>query len=96
MRRTAARIDENQPAIVAALQKAGALVLSLAPIGKGVPDLLCHYHGRFVLLEVKNPTKPKADRQLTPAQKVWHAIWPVTVVETVDQALAAIGANHAG
>lgn len=92
MRRQAARIDENQPAIVAALQKTGALVLSLAPIGKGVPDLLVHYQCRLVLLEVKNPAKPKADRQLTPAQKVWHAIWPVTIVETIDHALVAIGA----
>lgn len=92
--RRAAHIDANQPEIVAALRKAGALVMSLAPIGKGVPDLLCHFRGRFVLIEVKNPDKLQGKKlYLTPAQKVWHAIWPVSIVETVDQALAAIGAT---
>lgn len=90
MRRRAARIDENQPAIVKALESAGALVLSLAAVGKGCADLLVYRAGRFYLLEVKNPAKPKGDRALTPDQVKWHARWPVTVVETPEAALVAI------
>lgn len=38
--RTAARVDENQPAIVQALERIGARVLHLHTLGKGAPDLL--------------------------------------------------------
>lgn len=90
MRRRAARIDENQPAIVAALEKHGAIVLSLASMGKGVADLLVYFGGRLFLLEVKNPTKPKRDQQLKPDQIEWHKRWPVAVVTTAETAIAAL------
>lgn len=96
MRRRAARIDENQPAIVKALEAAGALVLSLAAVGKGCADLLVYRAGRFYLLEVKNPLKLQGKKvYLTPDQVEWHAKWPVTVVETIDQALATISSPTA-
>jgi hypothetical protein len=45
-------IDENQPAIVKALRAAGVKVRIL-----GDPlDLLCAFEGRWVLIEVKNPS----------------------------------------
>lgn len=90
--RRAARIDQNQPAIIKALEQTGALVTSLAAIGGGVADLLVLAHGELFLLEVKNPAKPKRDRQLTPDQINWHKLWPVTVVETIESAIAAIQA----
>jgi hypothetical protein len=52
-------------------------------------------HGEFFLLEVKNPKKPKRDRELTPAQVIWHSFWPVTVVETVEEAFRAIYVTEA-
>lgn len=84
----ARRADGNQPAIVAALRKAGAVVQPLHTVGGGVPDLLVAF-GRTFVLEVKDPTKPKADRQLTPAQVKWHAMWTGEkhVVETAEQAV---------
>ena len=90
--RRAARVDGNQREIVAALLKIGATVDSLAAVGGGVPDLLVGIAGRFLLLEVKNPAKPAADRCLTPAQIRWHrehAGLPVFVVLSVDEAIAA-------
>jgi hypothetical protein len=95
--RYAARADRNQPEIVAALRNVGVSVQPLHTIGRGIPDLLCSFGGRTFLIEIKDPTKPKLDRQLTDAQKKWHAAWPgeIFVVETVDEALAAAGFKEA-
>lgn len=91
MRRYAARIDDNQRAIVAALRAAGALVCSMAALGKGVPDLLVCKGRRVLIVEVKNGAKSPSRQKLTQAQKDWHALgWPVTVVNSVDEALAAL------
>ena len=96
--RRAARVDENQAAIVKALLQAGCGVVDLSAVGGGVPDLLVHPPTfpdcrMAVLLEIKNPAKPKADRALTPAQVKFHADWKgwLFVVTTVDEALAAVG-----
>lgn len=91
--RYAARIDENQPDIVKALYQAGCDVQTLAAVGKGCPDLLVSVGGKNYLLEVKNPSKPKADQKLTPAQVKWHKAWrgQVDIVKTIDEALKAVG-----
>lgn len=88
------RIDDNQPAIVAALRAVGATVQSLATVGKGCPDLLVSYRGVNHLLEVKDGAKPPSRRQLTPDEARWHQQWrgPVAVVTSEAEALAAIGA----
>ena len=107
--RKAARTDGNQQAIVSALREAGASVEILAQCGKGVPDLLVgvpstefFFQGQRVflernnlLLEVKDPSKPKSDQKLTPDQERWHANWKgqVAVVYTVEDALRVIGAK---
>ena len=43
--RRAARVDSNHIEIVKAFRKLGCSVLSLASLGKGVPDLLVAVHG---------------------------------------------------
>ena len=90
--RRAARTDENQPAIVAALEAIGARVQILSAVGGGCPDLLVGHRGVNWLLEIKNPTKPKTDRQWTPEQALWHATWQgqVRVVETEMDALGVV------
>ncbi len=100
--RKAARTDGNQAAIVDALRKAGASVQILAAVGKGCPDLLCGLFTQVhddvvwrenVLLEVKDPTKPKADQKLTTDQEEWHRNWKgqVAVVYTPEDALRVCG-----
>lgn len=91
--RRAAKIDTNQPQIVAALRAAGASVQPLHAVGKGVPDLLVAHRGTNYLIEVKDGAKPPSERKLTPAQVDWHGAWrgQVAVAETVEQALAVIG-----
>ena len=87
--RRAAKVDANQDAIVSALRAAGASVQSLAPIGKGCPDLLAAFRGAMYLLEVKDgKAKPNE------LQQRWHIAWcaPVHVVREPDEALRVIGA----
>ena len=93
--RRAAKVDANQPDIVAALEAAGCTVLSLAAVGNGVADLLVYREKRefwedsaLYLLEVKNPAG--RGTSLTPDQVKFHAEWPVTVVTTPEEALRAV------
>lgn len=92
--RRAAKIDANQEQVVSALRTAGAVVQSLAAIGKGCPDLLVSFRGNLHLLEVKDGNKPPSARKLTPDQVTWHQTWGalVEVVNSPEQALRAIGA----
>ncbi|MDZ7824709.1 MAG: hypothetical protein U5K75_12205 [Ahrensia sp.] len=96
--RRIARADENQAEIVAALKSIGASVAQCHAVGEGFPDLCVGWRGHTYLLEIKNPKKPKSDRQLTPRQVEWHNEWRghVDVVETVKDALAAIGIPFKG
>lgn len=94
--RRAAKVDSNQVAIVAALRKAGAAVLSLAQLGGGVPDLLVWFRGSLHLLECKDGSKPPSHRQLTPDQVRWIDAWPgdVSIVLSPEDALRAVGAIY--
>jgi hypothetical protein len=87
-----ARIDANQPAIVAALRKIGASVLHLHTIGKGAPDLAVGYRGQNVLMELKDSAKPPSARKLTPDEEKFHAEWrgQVCVVESEQEAVEFI------
>ena len=61
--RRAARVDGNHAEIVDCFKKLGCSVLSLAPLGKGVPDLLVAIKGITWLVEVKMPKgKETADQ----------------------------------
>jgi hypothetical protein len=84
--RRAARTDGNHTRIVEALEGAGCRVLSLASLGRGVPDLLvCSPRGVLLLFEVKNPEQAPSRRSLRATQLLWHSDWhraPLHVVET--------------
>lgn len=91
--RRAAKIDANQPAIVAALRQAGASVQSLAAIGDGCPDLLVGYAGHTALIEVKDGSKVPSARQLTPDQHQWHQNWTggtLAIVPDIEAALRVL------
>lgn len=93
--RRAARVDANHEAVVSALRAAGASVQSLAPIGKGCPDLLVGKGPCLWLIEVKDGQKPPSARQLTPDQKQWMQTWrgPMpTIAYGPEDALRLIGA----
>jgi len=90
MRRNA-RVDSNHREIADALRAVGASVVSLAAIGRGVPDLLVGFRGVNYLLEIKT-TKGK----LTPDQTEFTALYRgvVVVVRSVSEAYAAIGVKE--
>ena len=63
MRRNA-RIDKNHPEVVEAFRALGASVLSLAPLGRGIPDLLVAIGGVTWLVEIKSKKGKENDQQL--------------------------------
>lgn len=90
--RRAAKVDQNQEEIVTALRSAGATVQSLAPIGKGCPDLLVSFRQGMFLLEVKS-----GKEQPNELQRKWHIAWqaPVYVVRSAEEALGVVGMKEA-
>lgn len=91
--RRAAKVDDNQAEIVAALRRAGCSVCSLAGVGKGCPDLAVGLRGVTYMLEIKDGRKPPSKQRLTPDEQAWHDAWRghATVVRSVDEALDAVG-----
>ena len=75
------RVDQNQTAIVAVYRDKGLLVLSLASMGRGVPDLLVCAYPCLCLVEVKMP-----GGALTSDQVRFHSLWPVVVVRSPEEA----------
>jgi hypothetical protein len=100
MSRYARNVDDNQARVVAALRRAGAMVVHLHTVGNGCPDLAVGWRGRWVLVEVKDGDKAPARRRLTPAEAAWHDAahahgLPVVVVESVADAVALLNAKEA-
>lgn len=77
--RRAAKVDRNQPEIVAALRKMGCTVQPLHSVGQGCPDLLVGYRGLNFLIEVKDGELSPSHRKLTEDQVEWHRDWRGTV-----------------
>ena len=92
--RHAPKVDRNQGEIVRYLQQIGCSVVSLAAAGKGIPDLLVGRRCVNVLIEVKDPTQPKHNRKLTPAQVAFHRSWrgQIAVAYTPQEAEAIVNA----
>ena len=93
--RRAAKTDNNQAAIVEALRDVGCNVKCTHQIG-GFVDLAVWspFTKQVHLVEVKSP-----GGKLTPAEAKFHAKWKraaalgqLSIVESIDEALDAIGA----
>lgn len=80
--RYAARVDQNQAAIVQALRDAGAYVWVI-----GLPvDLLCGFAGHTWLVEIKRDSKAR----LTPLQRDFFESWTGGTLARVDSPEAAL------
>lgn len=86
----AARIDKNQPAIVALFRKLGASVLHLHTLGGGAPDIAVGYRGRNALVEIKDGDKPPSAQKLTPDEEAFHRDWrgQVAIIRTEAEVVA--------
>ena len=62
--RRASRVDGNHAEIVDCFKTLGCSVLSLAAVGKGVPDLLVAINGITWLVEVKMPNGKENELQV--------------------------------
>jgi hypothetical protein len=90
----ARRVDANHAEVITALRRAGCRVWDTSRVGGGFPDALVAARGnRLVMLEIKDGAKSPSRRKLTPAEADFHRDWSehVAIVETVEQALAAVG-----
>lgn len=82
------RVDDNQLEIVKALER---ISCDVCEIGWPV-DLLVGYRRRNWLLEIKDPNKEPARRELTGEQVQFFNTWrgQRAKVETVDEAIAVV------
>ena len=87
-----AKVDANQKQIVSQLRRIGASVQSLATIGSGCPDLLIGFQGKNYLVELKDGSKTKSQKKLTPDEEIWIATWRGQVIrcENIDEILKLI------
>lgn len=93
-----AKVDANQPAIVTALRKAGAMVRATHAAGDGFPDLVVAFRGAWHLLECKSDAAAVNRKSMTAVRQaefrgqasVHGCIVPV--VTTPEEALRAVGA----
>ena len=93
-RTTIARVDANQPAIVAALRAIGASVLHLHTLPNCF-DILVGYHKRDFIMEIKDPSQPRSKRQLTEGEAEFRDTWrggTYHIVHTPDEAIAIVTA----
>lgn len=82
--RLRAKVDRNHAEIVSAFRQAGCSVVSLAQLGKGVPDLLVGRGEALRLVEVK-----AEGGSLTPDQERFIEAWlgpDVVIVRTAEEA----------
>lgn len=89
------RIDKGQPAIIKALEEAGATVCDLSEAGQGVPDILIGFRGMNILAEIKQEKAKGTHKILTElneSQVEWHGKWKgqVAVVRTPEEAIALL------
>lgn len=74
--RRAAKVDSNQAEIVECLRAIpGVEVAITSAVGHGFPDIVVAYRGFNFMFEIKDPSKPKADQELTEDQQRFHAKW---------------------
>ncbi len=87
--RRAAKVDGNQPEIVAFVRANGWSAQSLAMVGKGCPDVLIGKRWLHAILEIKLPGEGLNDQQ-----KDWHGRWngEVHMVESVSDAALVLTA----
>ena len=90
--RKAAKIDENQPAIVGFFRSAGMSVAITSNSHDGFPDIVVGYKGVTVLVEIKDGSKAPSKRKLTPKQVEFHNDFTgaLTVIESIDQAVVLV------
>lgn len=90
LRYQARRVDTNQKELVKAARSIGAVVLDTHALGRGAPDLMVMYHGKWTPVEVKRPGE-----RLTAGEIKWWkrvGVDPIIAIDNVSL-FRAIGAE---
>lgn len=87
-----ARVDTNQKEIVKILRGLGASVAHTHTVADGFPDIAVGYHGKTVLVEIKDGDKIPSARKLTADEQDWHDSWrgAAEIVENEDDCINLI------
>lgn len=96
--RRAAKIDRNQPEIVKALRKAGAVVKHVHQVKK-LFDVLVFFQGKIYCVEIKDGELPPSARKLKDGEKeckddiesVGVKYW---IIKSIDEALEMIASHE--
>lgn len=85
------KTDKNQKEIVEYLEKMGASVQDLSPVGGGCVDILVGFQGVNYCFEIKMP-----NGVVTPAQWKWHDNWKgqKTIVDCKEDIVVYLKAYH--
>jgi len=94
MRYHSAKIDVNQPEIVALLRKLGAGVFLVHRL-KNFCDIMVVHQGITVAVEIKDGSKPPSARKITAGEDKFSQAWMShggwwAKIETLDEARALI------
>ena len=84
----ACRVDNSHGPIRDVLEAHGWTVLSLAAVGDGCPDLLCHAPGSsdLHLIECKTPGNLRPHSETAKRQAAFAARFPVARLSSVEEA----------
>lgn len=88
-----AKKDANHNEIVDVLKKAGASIVDLSHVGCGMPDLICGFRNKTVLIEIKNTKTAYGRRGFNKNQLKWQEQWlggPVALVDSPEAALRVL------
>jgi len=87
--RKAARIDANQPEIVATFRKLGATVDITSAVGDGFPDIIVNCFKISVKVEIKDGSKVPSKQKLTKAEKEHHdkCKGATVIINSIDQCI---------
>lgn len=90
--RRAARKDDNQDAIIEALEAIGCTVEKLHAVGNGCPDILIGIKGFNLMAEIKDGDKVPSQQKLRPLQEKWHGEWKgqAAVVKSPAEAIQLV------
>ena len=94
----AAKVDANQSEIIAALRKAGAVVVITSQLKNAFDCLVC-FRGQINIVEIKDGNKPPSARKLsegeTKCKELLESVGVAyNVIISVDEALQLIGAKQ--
>lgn len=88
------RTDHNQTAVVKELRALGVFIQDLSQVGKGCPDLLCGFRGRWYVIELKNPKQVPSKRKQTEDEVRWkerlYGRAPYVLAETTEEIMKVL------